>query len=233
MRLEDLNWMDVESYLQHEDRLMLVLGACEQHGYLSLTTDVRIPLALADAASERTGVLVAPPVPFGLSTYFSSYPGTISLRTQTYLLLIEDILRELQRQGFRKVLVLNGHGGNFPAMAVLEELMTSLPGLRLGWYSWFEASRVQAAAEKHGLRLDHANWSEAFSFTQVAPLPPGEKAPIDLKIRLEPGALRRVLGDGVFSGKYQATPEAMDALFSAALEDVIAELEQLVEPAPD
>jgi creatinine amidohydrolase len=47
MRLEDLNWMDVESWLQHEDRLMLVLGACEQHGYLSLTTHVRIPPALA------------------------------------------------------------------------------------------------------------------------------------------------------------------------------------------
>ncbi len=51
MRLEDLNWMDVEKYLAQDDRLMLVLGACEQHAYLSLLTDIKIPLALADSAS--------------------------------------------------------------------------------------------------------------------------------------------------------------------------------------
>ena len=50
MRLEDLNWMDVEQYLKTDDRLLVVLGACEQHGYLSLLTDIKIPLALADAA---------------------------------------------------------------------------------------------------------------------------------------------------------------------------------------
>jgi creatinine amidohydrolase len=67
MRIEDLNWMDVENYLKHDDRLILVIGACEQHGYLSLLTDIRIPLALADAASQQTGVLVAPPLNFGSS----------------------------------------------------------------------------------------------------------------------------------------------------------------------
>ena len=72
MRFEDMNWMDVESYLKQDQRVMLVTGACEQHGYLSLTTDVRIPLALADAASQQTGVLVAPPVSFGLSPYFAA-----------------------------------------------------------------------------------------------------------------------------------------------------------------
>ena len=50
MRFGDLNWMDVEEYLKHDDRVMLVLGSSVQHGYLSLQTDVRIPLALADAA---------------------------------------------------------------------------------------------------------------------------------------------------------------------------------------
>ena len=49
MRSEDLNWMDVENYLKTDDRLMLVTGACEQHGYLSLLTDVKIPMALATA----------------------------------------------------------------------------------------------------------------------------------------------------------------------------------------
>ena len=90
MRLEDLNWFDVESYLQHDDRLILVLGACEQHGYLSLLTDVKIPLTLADAASQQSGVLVAPALNFGASPYFLTYPGTLSLRVSTLLDLVED-----------------------------------------------------------------------------------------------------------------------------------------------
>jgi creatinine amidohydrolase/Fe(II)-dependent formamide hydrolase-like protein len=77
MRIEELNWMDVEKYLLQDDRLMLVVGATEQHGYLSLATDNNIPLAMADAASQKTGILVAPPLNFGVSPYFTTYPGTI------------------------------------------------------------------------------------------------------------------------------------------------------------
>ena len=84
MRFEDLNWMDLEGYLKNDNRLMLVIGACEQHGYLSMLTDVKIPLAIADAASERTGVPVAPEINLGVSPYFIDYPGTISLRLQTF-----------------------------------------------------------------------------------------------------------------------------------------------------
>ena len=92
MRLEDLNWMDVEKYLQHEDRLMLVIGATEQHGYLSLLTDVKVPLALADSASQASGVLVAPTLNFGVSPYFLSYPGTLSLKVSTLIAAAEDIV---------------------------------------------------------------------------------------------------------------------------------------------
>jgi creatinine amidohydrolase len=105
MRFEELNWMDVERYLERDNRVMVVLGACEQHGYLSLLTDVKIPLALADAASRQSGVLVAPPLNFGISPYFLSYPGTISLRTETFIRVVEDLITSLYEQGFRRFLV--------------------------------------------------------------------------------------------------------------------------------
>ena len=111
MRLEDLNWMDVEKYLEHEDRLMLVTGATEQHGYLSLLTDIKVPLALADSASQATGILVAPPLNFGISTYFLAYPGTLSLRLSTLCAAAEDIVRSAYGHGFRRILIINGHGG--------------------------------------------------------------------------------------------------------------------------
>lgn len=91
MRLEDVNWMDVEKYLAGEDRLMLVTGATEQHGYLSLLTDIRVPMAFADAASQQTGVLVAPALNYGVSPYFATYPGTFSLRASTLMDAVEDI----------------------------------------------------------------------------------------------------------------------------------------------
>jgi len=136
MRLEDLNWMDVEKYLQRDDRLMLVLGATEQHAYLSLLTDVKIPLALADSASQATGVLVTPPLNFGSSPYFLAYPGTLSLRVSTLIAAAEDLVRSAYNHGFRRILVLNGHGGNAPARQHLHEVNNALPDLKLNWYDW-------------------------------------------------------------------------------------------------
>lgn len=225
MRIEELNWMDVESYLKSEDRIMLVLGACEQHGYLSLLTDVKIPLALADVASQRTGVLVAPPVNFGVSPYFLTYPGTISLRLSTFLDTVEDIVRSLYRQGFRRFLVLNGHGGNDPARGRLVEVANDLPGSKFTWYAWWISHSVEAAAMKHGLKSSHASWIEAFPFTRVSDLPEGEKNPPAYQGLLNAEQTRQVFGDGVFGGPYQVDPAVMDEIFLAALEDVLYYLE--------
>ena len=82
--LEDLNWMDVERYLERDDRVVVVTGSCEQHGYLSLLADVRIPLAVAREACRREGVLIAPALPYGISPQFTAYPGTLSLRPETF-----------------------------------------------------------------------------------------------------------------------------------------------------
>ncbi len=221
MRIDELNWMDVENYLKNEDQLMLILGACEQHGYLSLTTDVKIPLALADAASQRTGVLVAPPINFGVSPYFLTYPGTISLRLSTFLNVVEDMVRSVYQQGFRRLLVLNGHGGNDPARGKLTELANELPGLQVGWYSWWVSHSVTETAMKYELKSYHAAWIEAFPFTRVGDLPEGVKQPPSYKGLLNAEQTRQIYGDGVFGGPYQVDPLIMDEIFATALEDVL------------
>ena len=158
MRYEDLNWFDLERYLASDNRILLVLGSCEQHGYLSLTTDVKIPSAIADAASQITGVLIAPPLNFGCSPYFLDYPGTISLRIETLNNIVEDIVYSIFKQGFRRLLILNGHGGNDPVRARLYELINELPGLQISWYSWWNSHSVQLVAEEYELKPAHANW---------------------------------------------------------------------------
>jgi len=222
MRLEDLNWMDVETYLEHEDRLMLVLGACEQHGYLSLLTDIKIPLALADAASQQSGVLVAPPLNFGISPYFLAYPGTLSLRVSTLLAIVEDLIRSVYQQGFRRVLILNGHGGNIPARAHLNDVINQYPHLKLNWYDWWTSHSVEAVAQKHGIKPAHANWLEAFPFTRVADLPKESKNPPHVPSAImDAHTTREVYGDGSFGGPYQASEEIMQEIFAAALADVL------------
>jgi creatinine amidohydrolase len=221
MRFEELNWFHIEDYLHNDDRLVLVLGACEQHGYLSQTTDVLIPKALADAASQQSGVLVAPSINFGSSPYFLGYPGTLSVRLETLMDLVEDIIRSAFGQGFRRILVLNGHGGNDGVRSRLYELANQLPGLRLAWYAWWQSQSVQAVAEKYDLKPAHANWLEAFPFTTVSELPEGEKTPPHIEGILGHEEARQVYRDGVFGGAYKADRSVMDEVFSAAVEDVL------------
>ncbi len=226
MRIEDLNWMDVEEYLKHDDRLILVVGACEQHGYLSLLSDVKIPLALADAASKQTGILVAPPVNFGSSPYFTTYPGTLSLRLSTLMDVVEDIVRSAYGQGFKRILVLNGHGGNSGLKARLTELANELPGVQFQWYAWWMSHSVEAVAVRHEIKPSHANWLEAFPFTIVGDLPEGEKSPPSVPSDImDAVTTREVYGDGSFGGRYRVPDEVMQEMFAACLTDILHLLE--------
>ena len=222
MRLEDLNWMDVERYLEQDDRLILILGACEQHGYLSLLTDIRIPLALADSASNQTGVLVAPPLNFGISPYFLDYPGTLSFSVKTLLSAAEDLVHSAYRQGFRRLLVLNGHGGNSAVRQHLSAINNDLPGLKMSWYDWWMSHSVEAIAQKHNIKPAHANWLEAFSFTIVGELPEGSKTPPKVPSAImDAETTRKVYGDGSFGGPYRVDDGIMQEVLNAALEDVL------------
>jgi creatinine amidohydrolase len=222
MRLEDLNWMDIEKYLRQEDRLMLVTGSTEQHAYLSLLTDIKIPLALAEAASSATGVLVAPPLNFGVSPYFLAYPGTLSLRSATLSAAMEDIVRSAHGHGFKRILVVNGHGGNAPARSHLQEVNNTLPDLRLNWYDWWLSPSVEAVARKHDLKPSHANWLEAFPFTIVGEMPDGTKPwPNVPSAIVDAKTARKVYGDGSFGGAYRAPEAVMQEMFTACLQDVV------------
>lgn len=230
MRFDDLNWMDVEGYLHLENRIMLVVGACEQHGFLSLLTDIKIPQVLADLASRRSGVLVAPPLNFGVSPYFAAYPGTISLRLTTFLAVLEDMVYSLYRQGFRRMLILNGHGGNTAARVHLQEMLTDLRDLRIIWYEWWLSKKVEAIAQRYNLRPAHANWLESFPFTRVThaseQLSEAAKVPpVVPSYLLDAQRARLVYEDGSFGGPYQVSDEIMHEILNAVLEEVLFLLE--------
>src|SRR5215208_4505267 len=115
MRISEMNWMMVEEYLGRDDRALLPLGCTEQHAYLRLSTDSILAERLAVEAAEPLRVPVLPVLAYGLTPGFAAYPGSPSLTAETYLAVIRDLLESLHGQGFRRILVVNGHGGNRPA----------------------------------------------------------------------------------------------------------------------
>lgn len=216
-----MTWMEVEKYLKKDDRIMLVTGATEQHGYICLETDIKIPLTLAMAAAEQSGVLVAPPLNFGCSSYFMDYPGTISFRVQTLISALEDMIKSLHHQGFNRMLIVNGHGGNDPAKVALGDLVNELPRVQLTWYDWWKAPSVAVVAAAHGLETYHASWMEAFPFLRTSGMPEGMKPAFKPEQILSSTKVRAALGDGVYGGAYKASDEIMNEVFAAALGDVV------------
>jgi creatinine amidohydrolase len=221
MRLAELNWMEVETYLKKDDRLLLVLGATEQHGYISIGADVKIPLSIADAASQQAGVLVAPPLNFGCSSYFTKYPGTISLRVKTLVDVVEDMVRSLYNQGFKRLVIVNGHGGNKPAKVSLGDVVNELHGLKLSWYDWWEAPSVRTIAKQYNLEGYHASWIEAFPFVRQANMPTGDKPAFETNRILNADEIRQAIGDGVYGGAYHVDEAIMSEIFAACLRDVL------------
>src|SRR5436309_4682178 len=101
MRVRDLNWMQLEDYLERDDRIVLPLGSTEQHAYLSLETDNALAERVSVEAAEPLGVPVLPVLAYGVTPRFAAYPGSPSLSQETYVSFLLELIASLQGQGFR------------------------------------------------------------------------------------------------------------------------------------
>ncbi len=223
MHISTLHWQQVEEYLAHDDRAVVPLGCTEQHAFLSLSTDSILAERVAVEAAEPLGVPVWPVLPYGITPSFRAYPGTVTLRVVTYLQIIRDLLDSLSEQGFRRIVLVNGHGGNTPAQAQVEEWMADHPGTRIRWHNWWNAPRVWAKVQEIDPVASHASWMENFPWTRVAGArQPAEPKPLVDFARLRqagPAAVRAELGDGNFGGRYQRGDEEMLAIWAEAVEE--------------
>lgn len=226
MRISDMNWIQVEAYLQQDDRCILPLGCTEQHAYLSLSVDSILAERLAIETAEPLNIPVFPVVPYGITPYFKAYAGTISLNMQTYFAIVGDILTNLAEQGFKRVLVVNGHGGNTPALSYLSEWQVNYPHMRIKWHDWWRAPKTLAKVRKIDPVASHASWMENFPWTRLAGITmPDEQKPMihfDYMRQLSPPEVREYLGDGNFGGLYQRSDEDMQAIWDVAIEETRA-----------
>jgi len=112
--LSEMTWEDVKKAVEDNQVIVLPVGSTEQHGqHLPLDTDAFLCLSVAVEAAKRSGhAIVAPPVVFGYSPHHMSFPGTITVNPHTLMNLLVEVTLSLVNHGFKKVLLLNGHGGN-------------------------------------------------------------------------------------------------------------------------
>jgi creatinine amidohydrolase len=232
MRIFDTNWMQIEQYLATDDRIVVPVGSTEQHGYLSLGTDAILAERVSVEAAEPLGVPVLPAVPFGMAPYFAAYPGSISLRISTYIEVVRDILDSVAHHGFRRVLVVNGHGGNSPVSGLIRE-WTCQPRpepVEVIFHSWYNAPQTAAAANRFDADQMHGAWVESFPWTRVqgaeAPADAKEVVPRELIGALGPERIREVAPDGSMGGAYQRPDADMQVVWDAGVAEVRAIIEK-------
>ena len=223
MRISEMNWIMVEEYLGRDDRAVLPLGCTEQHAYLSLSTDSILAERLALEAAEPLGVPVFPVLAYGITPYFRAFPGTVTVRVESYLAVVRDILDAMMGHGLKRILIVNGHGGNTPAQGFIGEWMADHPGTRIKFHNWWNAPKVWAQVQAIDPVASHASWMENFPWTRLVnvKMPSHQKPISDLeKVRwLDPKSLREYLKDGNYGGLYQRDDEEMMKIWRAGVEE--------------
>ena len=229
MRIAEMDWRAVEDWLRRDDRVVLPLGSTEQHAGLSLCTDAILAERVATEAAGPLGVPVYPALPFGLAPYFAAFPGSITLRVESFAAVVRDVLDSLKRSGFRRILIVNGHGGNQPAAALAHEWLMDNPDCRVRFHDWWRAPRTWAAVMETDPLASHASWMENFPWTRLGPPPePDEPKPmVDLeRMRtLPPFEVRALLEDGRFGGRAARPDHEMLAIWRIAVGETRAAME--------
>jgi creatinine amidohydrolase len=221
MRVRDLNWMQLEEYLQRDDRIVLPVGSTEQHAYLSLETDNIIAERLSVEAAEPLGIPVLPVLAYGVTPGFGAFPGTPTLRLETFAAVVREILDSLHGQGFGRFLIANGHGGNTSARVAVMDWMSTHEQAVVLWHEVWEGRPDRLAAEIDA-DYDHASWSENFPWTRLerVELPAERKPPFTRPRWSRPKEWREALGDGSFGGLYQRPDDEVLRVWNAAVEEL-------------
>jgi creatinine amidohydrolase len=138
--LHEMTWPEAKEYFFKNDIVILPVGSNEQHGPANpLGTDHLIAKSIAEETAKRTGALCLQVIPFGVSSYHKQFWGTIFISPKTFKKYVKETCLSLNYYGVRKIVVVNGHGGN---LAALSELARELreDGIFMSVFQWWPAT---------------------------------------------------------------------------------------------
>ncbi len=243
MQLSLSTWPEVETYLQSSTGIIIPIGSTEQHGPTGLIgTDAITAAAIAQGVGEATSALVAPTINVGMALHHLAFPGTISLRPSTLMLVVRDYLASLTKAGFTKFFFINGHGGNMATLkAAFSETYIYLSDIQVETEiqchlaNWFMCGSVyRLAQELYGNQEgSHATPSEVAVTQYLYPqsIKQAELVPLT-------GAGHRIYGAADFRRSYPdgrmgsnpslATPEHGRQFYDVAVTELITSYQQFL-----
>jgi len=138
--LHEMSWTEAKEYFIKNDIAILPVGSNEQHGPQNpLGTDHLIAKALAEETAKRTGVLCLQVVPFGVSSHHKQFWGTIYISPKTFKKYVKETCLSLNYYGVKKIVIVNGHGGNLNALAELARELRE-KGIFISIFQWWPAA---------------------------------------------------------------------------------------------
>mgnify|MGYP000426342678 FL=1 len=146
LHLDRLTWADIKEEIREgRDTVIVPFGSTEQHGkHMPLGTDALLGDEIGWGLAERLGAFLAPTVRFGCSEHHLAFNGTISLGAETFGRIVTDVVASLSRHGFRRIVLLPTHGGNFKPLAEAVAKIEPAGGVRI--YAFTDLIRLVGAA---------------------------------------------------------------------------------------
>jgi creatinine amidohydrolase len=159
--MTDINWMEFREVVPSKiNTVILPTGTIEPHGVINNGADITAPVAIARKIAPEVNAMIAPIIPYGITGSMDAYPGAFSISESAYRAYVRDVMTGLAKNGFRNIIVMNGHGG--PQTAVLNQIAMEIGQekhvrtLVINWWSYCSDVTLQVFGEDGG----HAGWNE-------------------------------------------------------------------------
>lgn len=168
--MERINWMEFREVVPSRiQTVLLPTGTLEPHGVINNGADNTAPFAIAQRIARSVNAMIAPTVPYGITGSMEAYPGAFQITEAAYRPFIKQVLEGLAKNGFRNIIILNGHGG--PQTAVLNAVAAEVSAERrvrtlvINWWSFASDITKQVFGEDGG----HAGLNETAFIQAIDP----------------------------------------------------------------
>ena len=168
--MDRINWMEFRDVVPSKiDTVLLPTGTLEPHGVINNGADNTAPFEMAKTIARRTNALIAPTLPYGITGSMEAYPGAFQISESAYRPFVKQILEGLVKNGFRNIIIVNGHGGG--QTAVLQSVASEIAvekrvrTLVINWWSFASDETKEVFGEDGG----HAGWNETAFIQAIDP----------------------------------------------------------------
>jgi creatinine amidohydrolase len=178
--MDRINWMEFRDVVPSKiTTVILPTGTLEPHGVINNGADNTAPFAMAKTIARRTNAMIAPTLPYGITGSMEAYPGAFQITESAYRPFVKQVLEGLAKNGFRNIIIMNGHGGGQTAVlqAVAAEVAAEkkVRTLVINWWSFASDETKEVFGEDGG----HAGWNETAFVQAIDPtlVHPGKYKP--------------------------------------------------------